>query len=241
MSVNLMDADKAGKDVRSEIVKEKFGLTFDYIPVDWGSWNEKINTWINTDDSPDLIWWDLKGSTAQQYQSWAKDGAFHPITREMLESYPNLLNVYDTAASIGSLKVDDVLYAWPSLRSNHPDAQNCYTSHFTYRRDWAKAVGLYKENDQYTWDEWKNLIRAVLAQDPGGNGTANAGLVLPTWGFPHAAVLFLNAPEAEGNETCSYIVRGRQVRVAAGAGGLLQGCEGDLRHVPGGPGSIATT
>ena len=40
--------------------------------------------------------------------------------------------------------------------------------------------------------------------------------MLPTWGFPNGAVTFLNAPAAEGNETCSYIkVDGQYIWPAA--------------------------
>ncbi len=205
VSMNVMNAEKNGNHARNEYIKEKFNLTFEYVPVSWGDWNEKIRTWIATDDAPDLIWWDLKGATAYEYKSWARQGAFAGITEEKLGDRANLLEVYNNAASIDALSVDGTLYSWPSLRDNPPEAQNCYTSHWSYRRDWAKEVGLYKEGDIYTFEEWRELIRAVLEQDPGENGAANAGLVMPTWAFPHAPVLFISAPAAEGNETCSYI------------------------------------
>ena len=57
LSMNVLDAEKHGNHARNEYVKEKFNLTFDYIPVSWGDWNEKVQTWIATDDAPDLINW----------------------------------------------------------------------------------------------------------------------------------------------------------------------------------------
>ncbi len=205
VSMNVLNAERHGNHVRNEIVKELFNLSFDYFPVTWGDWNEKMRTWIATDSAPDLINWDLKGAQAQEYLSWARQGAFAPFKPEYFASRPNLKNTYDNGLSIDALSADGVLYAWPSLRDNPPAAQSAYTSHWCYRRDWAQAVGLYKEGDIYTWEEWLDLIRAVLDQDPGGNGTANAGLVMANWGFPHAAALFVGPPAAEGNETCSYI------------------------------------
>ena len=207
VSMNVMNAEKNGKHARNEYIKEKFNLTFEYIPVSWGDWNDKIRTWVATDDAPDLIWWDLKGAQATEYRSWAQQGAFAPFKAEYFtDDRPNLKDTYENGLSIDALSVDGELYAWPSLRDNPPEAQSCYTSHWCYRRDWAKAVGLYKENDIYSWDEWLDLIRAVLDQDPGGNGIANAGLVMATWAFPHAPALFIGPPAAEGNETCSYIL-----------------------------------
>ena len=201
VSMNVMDAEKNGIDARAEFVEEKFNLTFDYLPVSWGDWNEKIRTWINTGDTPDLIWWDLKGATAWEYQSWARQGAFTAFSDEDFANRPQLQEIYETAESIDALRVDGTLYAWPSLRDNPPEAQNCYTSNWCYRRDWAQEVGLYKEDDIYTFEEWEELIAAVLDA-----GLAQAGLVMPPWGFPHAAVLFISDPPAEGNETCSYII-----------------------------------
>ena len=206
VSMNVMNAERNGQDIRSQTIQEKFNLTFDYIPVNWSDWNEKIRTWIATDDAPDLIWWDLKGAQAQEFKSWASQGAFSPFKAEYFTAdRPNLSHVYQNSPSVEALSVDGDLYAWPSLRDNPPEAQNCYTSVWDYSRDWARAVGKYNEDDIYTWDEWIDLLRAVYTEDPGQNGPANAVLVMPTWAFPHAPVLFISAPAAEGNETCSYI------------------------------------
>ncbi|MGI5885318.1 MAG: hypothetical protein ACOX83_10225 [Candidatus Spyradocola sp.] len=216
LSQNVLDAEKHGNHARNEFVKEKFNLTYEYIPVSWGDWNEKIRTWISTDDAPDLINWDLKAASSTEYFDWAKQGAFAPITEELISKYELLYDFYQTSESVAAFKVDDVLYCWPASRNNPPEIDNVYTSYYVIRKDWAEAVGLYNEDDEYTWEEWKELLRAVIAQDPGGNGTANAAIVLPTWGFPNGAVTFLNAPAAEGNETCSYIkVDGQYVWPAA--------------------------
>lgn len=216
LSQNVLEAEKHGNHARNEFVKEKFNLTYEYIPVSWGDWNEKIRTWVSTDDAPDLINWDLKAASSTEYFDWAKQGAFAPITEEKVAPYEKLYSFYQTSESVAAYKVDGELYCWPANRNNPPEIDNVYTSYYVIRKDWAEAVGLYQEDDEYTWEEWKELLRAIIAQDPGGNGASNAGIVLPTWGFPNGAVTFLNAPAAEGNETCSYIkVDGQYVWPAA--------------------------
>lgn len=216
LSQNVLEAEKHGNHARNEFVKEKFNLTYEYIPVSWGDWNEKIRTWVSTDDAPDLINWDLKAASSTEYFDWAKQGAFAPITEEMVSKYEELYSFYQTSESVAAYKVDGELYCWPANRNNPPEIDNVYTSYYVIRKDWAEAVGLYNEDDEYTWEEWKELLRAIIAQDPGGNGVSNAGIVLPTWGFPNGAVTFLNAPAAEGNETCSYIkVDGQYIWPAA--------------------------
>lgn len=206
VSMNVMDAEKNGNNPKMDYVKEKFGLEFEYWPVNWGDWNEKINNWISVNDTPDLIWWDLKGAQSNQYKTWAKQGAFKPIPYDLIAKYPNLQDRVDNMESFKHLEVDGELYAWPSSRRYDPMVKNTYSSVWIYRRDWAKAVGLYNEDDIYEWEEWKNLIKTVIEKDPGGNGAGNtAGLVMPPWAFPHAPVLFIGSVPAEGNETCAYI------------------------------------
>lgn len=216
LSQNVLEAEKHGNHARNEFVKEKFNLTYEYIPVSWGDWNEKIRTWIATDDAPDLINWDLKAASSTEYFDWAKQGAFAPITEEKISKYEKLYDFYKTSESVAAYKVDGELYCWPATRNNPPEIDNVYTSYYIIRKDWAEKVGLYQEDNEYTWEEWKELLRAVIAQDPAGNGASNAAIVLPTWGFPNGAVTFLNAPAAEGNETCSYIkVDGKYIWPAA--------------------------
>lgn len=206
VSVNVMEAEKAGKNPKTDYIKDEFGIEFDYVPVDWGTWNEKVKTWVNANDTPDLIWMDLKGASSQDYKNWSKDGAFKELKMDQLATYPELKRMSTTMKSVNALKVDGKLYAWPASRNNPPESKDTYDSVWWYRRDWAKVVGLYKEGDVYTYEEWVAMIKAVIEKDPGKNGAGNtAGLVMSPWGFPHAAVLFIGPVLAEGNETCSYI------------------------------------
>ncbi len=203
VSMDVMDAEKCGNNPKSDYIKQTFGIEFQYIPVTWGDWNEKIKTWVTTNDMPDLVWWDLKGASSQEYKAWAQQGAFAEVPEASLTSRANLNRIYTNSSSINSLKVDGKIYAMGATRNNPEVAQNTYQSWWGYRRDWAKAVGLYKEGDVYTWEEWKTLVKTVVEKKPGGVETA--GLVMDTWAFPHAANLFIGPVKAEGNETCSYI------------------------------------
>lgn len=205
ISMSVRYADQCGTHVRNEIIKEKFNLTFEYVPVNWSDWNEKIRTWIAMDDAPDILHMDLKGAQSNEFKSWAKQGAFSPFLEEYFASRPNLKKVYDESPTIPYLKVDGVLYGWPGLNSYRGYDDRVDDPYWTYRRDWAKAVGKYKENDIYTWEEWLDLIRTVMEEDPGNNGPGNtAGLVMPPWAFPHAPVLLIGPPATDGNESCSY-------------------------------------
>lgn len=200
VSMDVMDAEKCGKNPKSDYIKATFGIEFEYMPVSWGDWGEKIRTWVSANDMPDLVWWDLKGASSQEYKTWAKQGAFKEIPMTKIQEQPELNRLASGMKSVEAMKVDGKLYAWPATRNNPEVAQNTYASHWVYRRDIAKDLGLYKEGDVYTYEEWVALVKAAQKKDPN-----MAGLVMDTWGFPHAAVLFIGPVPAEGNETCSYI------------------------------------
>jgi len=207
--MNVMDAEKAGNNAKVEWYQENLGIEFEYIPVNWGDWGEKVATWIATQDTPDLIWWDLKGAQSNQYRTWARQGAFQAIPVDKFLAKPDLGKITQKMIDDGAIEVmtvDGELYCFPAYRNNPPESQNAYDSFFAYRADWAKAVGLHKEDNIYTFDEWVALCKAVIEQDPGGNGPGNtAALVMPPWGFPHAAVLFIGQVPAVGNETAAYM------------------------------------
>src|SRR5450756_1353793 len=68
VSMDVMDAEKCGKNPKSDYIKATFGIEFEYMPVSWGDWGEKIRTWVSANDMPDLVWWDLKGASSQEYK-----------------------------------------------------------------------------------------------------------------------------------------------------------------------------
>jgi putative aldouronate transport system substrate-binding protein len=185
VSTNTVDAEKAGVSAIDDYVREKFNIFYEFIPVTWGDWREKTNTWVAADDMPDILWWDMKIQDAGQFQTWARQGAFKPFPSD-LSPWPNLKAWYDKMESPKALMtVDGTLFGWAATRNNPEWIQNTYQGVGTYRRDWAKAVGLYKEGDVYTWEEAKALIDAVLAQDPGNNGKGQTlPITFESWAFP---------------------------------------------------------
>ncbi len=185
IKMNVLDAEKTGKTARDAWFNEKFNVAWEFIPVTWGDWTEKVRAWVAGDDMPDIMWWDMKINHTAEFKTWAKAGAFREIPTD-LSQWPNLEALRGSLTSDDAmLTVDGKLYGWSASRQNPEWLQNAYYPMFAYRRDWAKAVGLYKEGDAYTWDEAKALIKAVQEQDPGGNGAgATIGIASETWAFP---------------------------------------------------------
>lgn len=208
IKMNVLDAEKTGKTAKDAWFNEKFNVTWDFIPVTWGDWTEKVRAWVAADDMPDILWWDMKINNTSEFRTWAMAGAFREIPAD-LSAWPNLATLREQMVSDDMmLSIDGKLYGWPTSRQNPEWLQNAYNPVFAYRRDWAKAVGMYKEGDMYTWDEAKAMIKAVQEQDPGNNGAgATIGITSETWAFPGVFMEILGMAEdrngyvlnAEGN------------------------------------------
>lgn len=185
ISMSMLDAEKSGVSAKDQWLCEKFNFEWDLIPVTWGDWNEKVRAWIAGDDLPDILWWDMKAGNTSEFRMWAEAGAFREIPQDM-SAWPELEALLERAWSDEKfLTVNGKLYGWPCLRANPDWYDDACFNQFVYRRDWAKAVGMYKEGDMYTWDEVKAMIKAVQEQDPGNLGAGQTiGIVSETWAFP---------------------------------------------------------
>ena len=185
ISMSMLDAEKSGVSAKDQWLCEKFNFEWDLIPVTWGDWNEKVRAWIAGDDLPDILWWDMKAGNTSEFRMWAEAGAFREIPQDM-SAWPELEALLERAWSDEKfLTVNGTLYGWPCLRANPEWYDDACFNQFVYRRDWAKAVGMYKEGDMYTWDEVKAMIKAVQEQDPGNLGAGQTiGIVSETWAFP---------------------------------------------------------
>lgn len=185
ISMSMLNAEKTGTSPKDAYLNEKFNFEWDFIPVTWGDWNEKVRAWIAGDDLPDILWWDMKAGNTAEFRVWAEAGAFREIPAD-LSQWPELEALRERAWSDEEfLTLDGKLYGWPCLRANPEWYDDACFNQFVYRRDWAKAVGMYKEGDIYTWDEVKAMIKAIQEQDPGQNGAGQTiGIVSETWAFP---------------------------------------------------------
>ena len=196
ISMDVLDAEKTNISAKDEFFREKFNIDWDLVPVTWGDWLEKIRAWVNADDMPDIVWWDMKASNTAEFKKWAAAGAFREITDEALATRPNLAALRESLSSDDALlSVDGKLYGWPASIKNPEFLENCYYPMFAYRRDWAKAVGMYNEGDVYTWDEVKAMIDAIKEQDPGNNGEGNTiGITMESWAWEQYQLVTTNSP-----------------------------------------------
>ena len=122
----VLDAEKTGKTARDEWFNQKFNVEWDFYPVTWGDWTEKVRAWVAADDMPDILWWDMKIKHTAEFKTWAKAGAFREIPADMT-SWPNLAALREKLTSDDAmLTVDGKLYGWPSSRNNPEWLKNAY-------------------------------------------------------------------------------------------------------------------
>jgi ABC-type glycerol-3-phosphate transport system substrate-binding protein len=215
ISTTVIDAEKTGKSAKDKWIFDKFNIGYNFIAVTWGDWNEKTRAMIAGDDIPDVLWWDMKLNNTAEFKVWAEAGAFREIAQADIDKRPNLKALQNRLVSDDQiLTVNGKLYGWPVARALEPYMQSTQYMHYIYRRDWAKAVGLYKEGDVYTWDEAKALIDAVKRQDPGKNGAGNTiGITNEGWAFPGLYMQLLALSPDKGN---GYLDRNTYIETANG-------------------------
>ncbi|MFV0504293.1 MAG: hypothetical protein ACK5LT_10060 [Lachnospirales bacterium] len=179
VEVSVVDTDKQDKDQRYDFIKEKFNMDFNLVACSEDDVNEKNRIWIASGDLPEVMWSQIGPKEARTWIDSQQLRAFD------LTNYPNL------KASQDNIRTDDLLLAEDGSRYfiatafDTSDIDYKKTVTFGYRKDWAKELGLYNENDEYTWDEMLEMADAMVKEDPGNNGDGKTiGLVTTSILFP---------------------------------------------------------
>lgn len=182
IQVNVRDTDKVIADKRTAVLEEMFNVKFDFVACNLNEITEKNRVWVASGDMPEVMWMDHKVSRTNEVKEWIEAGAFKAFPEDFEEKYPNLAAVNNSIESNKTLIVDgkQYIYLAPRGTSEFDDISACT---FYYRADWAEKLGMYQE--EYTWDEMVELIKAFIEKDPGGNGAGKTiGMVGCTWAFP---------------------------------------------------------
>lgn len=181
-TISSVNAEKGGKNedgspsANLQWLKEKFNIDFEWWPMTWGNYIEQTRIWLNSGSAPEIIMLDVAASRYSEYLDWVNAGLFKPYD---VAKYKNLSEAYGKMNIGKKFEVNGKLYAYPSIVDMAQYDFRQANGYF-YRVDWAKKVGLYKEGDLYTWDEWWKLVDAVVKQDPGGNGAGKTiGVIAP--------------------------------------------------------------
>lgn len=181
MNISLMVPQYAeiGPSNDSPLIKklnEKLNIKLDLQWIPGASYNDKISVLAASNSLPDVY-----RIASQDYMQWRDKGVFMDV-KPFLSSYPNLTKELPEAAW-KELNGKNAYYGIPYYSIPH------LFSMFI-RKDWLDKLNLKMPE---TMDDFYNVAKAFVTQDPDGNGKADTTgfsiLINPNGTFGNAAYL----------------------------------------------------
>lgn len=185
-TINVMETDKPIRESYNALC-EKFNVEFDFISFTSSDWQEKVRIWMAAGDMPDVLWANVQNFNYSEFVTWAREGLLRPMGD--LSAYPNVKKTQESLESNKHFIIDGERYAYqsPLIEPEGVDRNyNYYT--FLYRRDWAEQLGLAKDDDTYTWEEFIEIGKGMNTQ------LDKDGLVGSAGAFPHFAGVMQCSP-----------------------------------------------
>lgn len=187
ISIAIWNADEAfaGDEVLSEIEK-KLNIKIKPVNVTWDDFAQKIQLWASSGSLPDVFSGDFRNTSS--YPQWADQGVIKAIP-DNLDAYPTLKE-YLQGQAAQEAKLNGVLYCLP--RQTYPSQEwTTVDREIAYRWDLAQKAGVTKEPE--TWEEFSEMILAIIEADPDGTGigglTANSTALLSGIFMPYVSPL----------------------------------------------------
>lgn len=142
-----------------DFVEDRFNVTFEVMNMTWDDYTQKEQLWANTGSLPDIFAADFRNTAS--FAAWAREGVIRALPED-LSAYPNLEAYMQGAAADGCM-VDGKYYC--IFRQTYGEqAETVKDRIIAYRWDLAQEAGVTKEPE--TWDEFRDMIKAIEAADP---------------------------------------------------------------------------
>ena len=167
-SMNVIYTDRVQADARTKYVLDKFNVDIEFIACSSSDYIEKSRMWIAGDDMPDVMWTAFNFNS-QDLLDFVESEMLRPWPD--LENYPNIKAIQDSIGPAVEKNIEmcgDRYFLF--TEGGYMNCNQIRSQGFYYRKDWAQNLGLYHEDDVYTWDELVNMAIAFGTQDPDGNG-----------------------------------------------------------------------
>ena len=146
-----------------QTLEEKFNVTFVPQNITWDDYEQKLQLWAASDSLPDVFMGAER--TKANFSKWANEGLLREIPSD-LSAYPNLEKYLDSP-ELPTCQVNGKTYC--IFRQTY--TEQAYTTidrMVAYRWDLAQDAGITKEPEN--WDEFREMIQAIIAADPEGKG-----------------------------------------------------------------------
>lgn len=196
--------DSSG-DPYTDIIQEKFGVTFDHSAYSDIDWSQQVAGEVNSDTLPDVFHYDIESfNFGNTYKTWAEYYEnLKPIPSD-LSRWPNIKKIFDKASHIDSLKINGKYYGIPIIYNMDDPEKEFSAFTYYYRRDWAKQLGVYQDDDVYTWDQFTALLEAF-----DGKAGVDAAMGDADWAFPSITNFYKSSPhcftkDSNGKAICNF-------------------------------------
>ena len=196
---NLYFEEYQGGDLYLAQVEDKFGLKFDFSTYEWSQWQNQISGAIAADDMTDIFHANITSyNFANVYKFWAEEEMAKPLPDD-LSAWPYLKAQIEHTSNVDSLKINGKLYGIPIFSSDTKFSPFTYV----YRRDWAKKWGVYQNNDEYTFEQFIELLEVFRDNLAPDNKYALADV---EWGFPSIPNFYKQVPHCFAQDSDGHYV-----------------------------------
>ena len=161
---NIEEAlSRTGNDQFYKHLSDKFNITIEPVPITWDDYTQKIRIWASSAQLPDIFAIDAVGTS--YYREWVNRGIIKALPED-LSRYP-YLKKYLEKPDIQILKEKGKMYCVP--RTLYDSLKYCaHDRNVFYRWDLAQKAGITREPE--TWDEFEQMLEAIIKKDPEGKG-----------------------------------------------------------------------
>ena len=187
---NLYFDDYQGGDSYLEELEREFKVKLTFQAYSWSNWEKQVSGQVNGGNLPDVFHANVDSyNFALTYKFWAEEEVVKPLPDDM-SRWPNLKNMLENTSNIDSLKINGKLYGIPIAKNTKDYSTTFSPFTYIYRRDWAKKYNVYQENDEYTWEQFEDMLKAFKKNLP--EGSYALGDV--EWGFPSIVNFYKQVP-----------------------------------------------
>ena len=161
--------DYTAGDGFAKFYSDKFNYDIAVTSIAMDSWDERLRTWINSGDMPDICIYDYKPIDAAGY---VKQDLLKRLPDKWKIRWPNLAKVFDKTALGPQMESRfNGTYFLPRARYMNNLPGDPLPDHFSFymRKDWAQAVG-FPVKSTYTASEIIRFGRLIMEKDPGKTG-----------------------------------------------------------------------
>ena len=200
---NLYFDDYAGGDTYLSELEKMMGISCKLESYNWNNWTTQVTGQVMADTVPDVFHANIDSyNFASLYKFWAEEEVTKPLPDD-LSKWPHVKEVIDNTTNVESLKLGGKLYGIPIAKNTTDFSTNFSPFTYIYRRDWAKQYGVYQENDEYTWDQFKALLAKFNTEL---KSTDRFALGDVEWGYPSITNFYKQVPHCFAQDATGHYV-----------------------------------